>query len=414
MAYQLVAAKARSKGLDATWSDTNIAAMTIGTLFATFSNVWLTLSHNAVSGNLFLELNAVRNLVSSQYHRMTVPQWLAAIGNDSLPTQPVLPELRLRRVRYSDAWRAGYSIKPVDRTRHEDADIPHGEKDDLLLKKEGVDFQNYYRYALVSVNGYFHRTGATATGLQVLDGGRSGRIANNNHVGIHSFLGVAPMDFIPITADMIYKTTTAGRLADRAYIELPYDVENKTLLLVIGGYLHVLDEVYTQIGPRSVRVNFNKIAFPERYFDSLKNINLDSLPLELDEDSPSHVGVEELFSDAVIKAYLSLPQSFLVVVNTSDFFLRRHEVTNPQLPGRYQVPAGTERLPLFGAWGKVQDYVIMPDWGVNILACPENSRQRYMFRTTHWRENISIDASLYPYRPWDWAPAQLVEMGRFG
>lgn len=414
MAYQLVAAKARSKSLDATWSDVNIASVTIGTLFATYSNVWLTLSHTASSTNLYLLLSEIRDQVSAQYHRFTIPQYLAAIGNDSLPTQPLLPELRLRRVRYSDAWRAGYSIKPVDRTRHEDAEIPYGEKNDLLLKKTGVDFQNYHRYAMVSVNGYFHRTGSTATGLQVLDGGRTGRIGNNNHVGIHSFLGVAPLDFIPITGDMVYKTATAGRLADRAYIELPYDVENKTLLMVIGGYLHVLDEVYTQIGPRSVRVNFNKIAFPERYFDSLKNINLSSLPLELDEDSPSHVGVEELFSDEVIRAYLSLPQSFMVVVNTNDFFLRRHEVMNMQLPGRYETQKTSERLPLFGAWGKLQDYVIMPDWGVHVLACEDNSRERYMFRTTHWRENASIDASQYPYRPWDWAPAQLVEMGRFG
>lgn len=413
MAYQLVAAKARSKGLDAIWSDVNISAVTIGELFSIYSSVWLTLSHPALTANVYLELNTIREQITSEYHRQTIPEYLIAIGDDSLPTVPSLPELRLRRVRYNDAWRAGYDIKPVDRFRHEDAEIPHGEKNDLLLRKEGVDFQTYHRYALVTVNGFFHRTGTYQDGLQVVEGGRTGRLCNNNQVGIHSFFGVGTLDQIPITADMVYKTISTGRLSDRAYIELPYDIEDKTVLLVLGGYLHVLDDAYTRIGPRSIRVNFNKIAYPERYFSSRSRIDLSSLPLNLVEDDPGHVAVDELLSDEVITAYLSLPQSFVVVVNARDFFVRRHLIANSQLPGRYEVPANTERLPLFGAYGKAYDYAIFPDWGRHVLACSENIRERYGFRTTNWRNFDSIDDSLYPYRPWDWSNGYLLEMGRF-
>ena len=413
MAYQLVAAKARSKGLDATWSDVNITAVTIGALFSTYANVWLTLSHPALQTNVYLELNTMREALSSAHHRMTIPEYLISIGDDALPTVPSLPELRLRRVRYNDAWRAGYDIKPVDRFRHEDADIPHGEKDDLLLRKAGVDFQTYHRYVMVSVNGFFHRTGTYEDGLQVVEGGRTGRMCNSNQVGIHSFFGVGTIDQIPITADMIYKTISSGRLADRAYIELPYDTEDRTILLVVGGYLHVLDDTYVRIGPRSIRINFNKIAFPERYFESRNRIDLSSLPLNLNEDNPGHVGVDELHSDEVIKAYLSLPQSYVVIVNAKDFFVRRHPVPNPQLPGRYEVPADTERLPLFGTFGRLADYAIFPDWGRHVLACQENARPRFGFRTTDWRANETIDDSLYPYRPWDWTQAHMLEMGRF-
>lgn len=413
MAYQLVAAKARSKGLDATWSNVNINSMTIGALFATYANVWLTLSHPALSANVFLELNTMRAQIANEHHRRTVPQWLAAIGNDALPTVPALPELRLRRVRYNDAWRAGYDIKPVDRFRHEDAEIPHGDKNDLLLRKEGVDFQTYYRYAMVTVNGFFHRTGTYQDALQVVEGGRTGRLCNDNQVGIHSFFGVGTIEQIPITADMVYKTVSSGRLADRAYIELPYDTEDKTVLLVIGGYLHVLDDAYTRIGPKSLRVNFNKIAFPERYFESRDKIDLSSLPLNLTENDPGHVAVDELLSDAVITAYLSLPQSYVVIVNAKDFFVRRHQIANTQLPGRFETTSATERLPLFGAYGKAYDYAIFPDWGRRVLACSENARARYGFRTTSWRSELSIDDSLYPYRPWDWSEGHLLEMGRF-
>lgn len=413
MSYQLVAAKARSKGLDAVWSDVSITPMTIGTLFSTYTDVWMTLSHPSLSKNVFLRLQAVRELVSARYHSLTVPQWLQAIGDLALPTVASMPDFKLRQVRTSDAWRAGYDIKPFDRTRHEDAEIPYGEKDDLLLTKEGIDFQTYHRYLLVSVNGYFHRTGSSPRGLQVLDGGRTGRLLNDNQVSVHSFWGVGALDIIPITSEMVYKTIPTGRLADRAYVELPYDVEDKTVLLVIGGFLHVLDETYTRIGPRSLCININKLALAERFFESNKALDLSSLPLTKHVGDASHVAVDELYSDEVIRAYLSLSQSFVVVVNTKDFYVRRHPIANTELPGRYEVPKGTERLPLFGAYGKVYDYAIFPDWGVNVLACRENTRKRYSFRTTHWRGNHSIDDSLYPYRPWDWAQAHMLEMGRF-
>ncbi|WJJ55143.1 hypothetical protein [Xanthomonas phage RTH11] len=412
MSYQLVAAKARSKGLDAIWSDVDISAMKISALFANYTSVWMTLSHPALTKNVYLKLDDVREQVSSKYHNLTIPQWLTAIGDLALPTNVALPDLTLRKVRCTDVWRAGYDVKPFDRTRHPDAQIPYGEKDDLLLSKEGVDFRIYHRFSLVSVNGFFHRTGASEHGLQVVDGGRTGRLGNDNQVSLHSFYGVGALDFIPITADMIYKTTADGKLADRAYVELPYNVEDKTVLLVIGGYLHVLDEVYTRIGPRSLRINMNQLALAERYFESWKLLDLTSLPLTLNKDNPGHISPEELYSDEVIKAYLSVSQSFVIVVNTKDFYVRRHPVVNSQIPGRYEVPAGTERLPLFGPWGKVCDYAIFPDWGVNVLACSENMRKRYMFRTTDWRGRRTIDDSQYAYRPWDWANGHLLEMGR--
>lgn len=413
MSYQLVAAKARSKGLDATWSDVNISNMSIGALFASFKSVWLTLSHPALTNHVYLNLNEVRESISARYQGATIPEWLSNIGDAALPTSVTLPSLELRRVRYNDAWRAGYDIKPIDRFRNDDAEIPYGDKNDLLLSKDGVDFQVYNRYAMVSVNGFFHRTGASPTGLQVVGGGRTGRISNDNQVGVFSFIGVGTIDYIPITGSMIYKTTEQSRLADRAYVSLPYSTEGKTVLLSIGGYLHVLDGAYSRIGPRTLRINVNKICLPERLLDSRRYIDLSSLPLSVDEDNPDHLSIDEMFSDEVVRAYLSLPQSFVVVVNAEDFFVRRHAIANSTMPGRFEVPEGTERLPLFGAWGKHYDYAIFRDWGVNILACKENHRQRFQFRTTDWKNRESIDGSLNTYRPWDWARGELLEMGRF-
>ena len=363
---------------------------------------------------MYLNFNTILDDVSARFHELTIPQWLVVNGNASLPTSTTLPSFALKYVRYNDAWRAGYTIEPIDRFRHDDAEIPYGEKNDLLMSKAGVDFQVHYRSALISVNGFVHRSGGSPSGLQVVDGGRTGRIANDNRIGIMSFLGIGTIDMIPITPTMVYKTTESAKLADHAYIQLPYSTEGKTVLMAIGGYLHVLDEVYTRIGPKTVRINMNRIALPERYFDSLRSIDLSSLPLTRDPDHPGHVSVAELFSDEVIKAYLCLSQSFVIVVNTSDFFVRRKPVVNMHLPGRFEIPKGSnDWYPLVGAWGKLYDYSVIPDWHLSILSCTENTRPRYQFRTTHWPENLTIDDSLDTYRPWDWSSAQFLEMGRF-
>ncbi|QVD49379.1 hypothetical protein LUCX_309 [Xanthomonas phage vB_XciM_LucasX] len=414
MSYQLVEARARSKDLSAEWAVVDVTNITIGTLFTTYSNVWLTLSHTALDHNVYLELNSIREALAASYSSLTLAQWLTQNGNGTLPTQNTAPKLGLKLVKYSDAWRAGYDIKPINRFRSDDSQLAVGDKHDLLMSKTGVDFMVYHRYAMVSVNGFFHRVAGSTTGLQVIEGNRSGRLANDNQIGIHSFREVGRLEYLPITPSMIFKTVEDQGYKTRAYLQLPAAASDKIALLVLGGYLHVLDEVYTRTGPTTLCINFNKLAWPERYFDSRRFIDLQSLPLTLDPDNPTHVAVEDLYSDAVLQAYMTLPQSFVVLVNAKDFFARKRPTVNIKLPGRFEVPTTTERLPMFGAWGKVYDYAIFPDWGTHVLACSENQKQNYLFRTTKWQGDRAISAVLDAYRPWDWSDAYMLEMGRFG
>lgn len=413
MSYQLVSAKARPRGLGAEWVDVDLSATTIGAILSTYVNVWLTLSHPAVAVPLYLDIRTVRDVIAARYHRYTVPQWLSSIDNDSLPTTQLPPSFNLRNVLYSDAWRAGYDIQPTDIHRSHTAELPNSERRDLLMTKEGVDFEVNWRYCMVTVNGFFHRVGGSPDGMHVLEGAHSGRVANDNQVGVHSFREVGQLQYVPITPSMIYKTEASQRMADYAYIQLPEGAENKTVLLVLGGYLHVMDSAYKLIGPRTLRVDFSNLELLARIYDSERYLDLTSLPLTRDPNSPDHYAVSELYSDQFLTAYLCLPQSFIVLVDTDQFFVRRKPVPCAGLPGRYEVPAGSERFPLFGSLGRAYDYAIFPDWGTNVLACHDNQDRNYTFRTTNWRDSQSISGKVDTYRGWEYAEAYFLQMGRY-
>jgi hypothetical protein len=412
MSYQLVAAIARSKNQASEWSPVDLSAVAINDIFATYSKVWLTLTNTAFTGQVYCDLDAIRTMIGADTRPRTLPQWLSGIGNASLPTVSALPTLTSKQVKYNDVYRAGYTVRRYAVGRHPDTQLPDGDKHDLLLSKDGVDFTQWWRYCLVTVNGMVHRVAGSNDGLVVIDGGRSGRIANDNQLGLISFREVGQIDTIPITASMIYKNASDQKYANYANIKLPYDVSNKTVLLVLGGYLHALDSVYRINGDQSLRIDFNNYKFPERIFESQQRLSLAPLQLARSPNNPEQVAVDNLYSDQSILAYLTLTQSFLVVVNTDALYVRRHPVEMARLPGRYITADTMGRYPLVSAMGRIYDYRAFPHAGKNVLVTDIAVDNHYNFATTMWKDEHSVDPTRYSSWPWDWAQAQLLEIGR--
>lgn len=414
MAYQYQGAIARKKGVDALWSEVNLSAVDINTIFATYKQVFLTLSHPALQHNIYLDLELARPIIGVYIGTKTVAQWLVENGNATLPTQNTIPQFRLKPALYADAWAAGYNIEAVDRSRAPDAQIPPSEKKDLLLSKEGVDFRIHWRHCLVTVNGYFHRCGGSQEGLYVVDGGRTGNVSKNNHVGIYSFRDVGTLKTYPITPDMVYKTHEDQKYAQIAHIALPENVEGKTVFLVLGGYLHALDRTYVVSGPKSVTIDMNNYQLAPRLYQSWDAINLDPLDLETSPNNARQIVVEELFDDSTILAYLTLPQSFVVVLDTPSVYIRRHTVERSDLPGRFIAPMPLQRFPLISSLGRVFDYRAFPEHGGRcVLATDPALNVNYNFSTRHWRDEVSIDPTRYSAMPWKFAPGELLEIGRF-
>ncbi len=412
MPYQLIGAKVRSKGDDRQWSDADLSAVPINQIYDLYSKVYLQLSNPALSKPVWLDMDTARPLIGVSTLPRYLPFWLQAQGNAALPTIAMLPDMTTKIARYNCVWQAGYDVKAIALGRHHNSQINPGDKHDLLISKKGVDFLQNSRYCLITVNGFFHRVGGSEEGLHVVDGARSTRIARDNQIGLHDFRQIGPMELVPITPSMIYKQNPDGKLGQYAYLKLPYDVSNKTVFLVIGGYMHALDDVYKVIGERSLRIDFNNMALPERLYDSQAHINLESLMLESSSNNEQMRSVEQLYSDQVITAYLTLPQSFLVILDAQNVYVRKHRVENMELPGRYMTHWPTERLPLYSGYGRCYDYRMFPKDKYCMLATEPALIHHYNFQTANWKLGQAIDDTQYSSAPWRFADAWMLEIGR--
>lgn len=412
MPYQLVTAHVRSKDAARQWSEADLSAMPINRIFQTYSKIYLTLSNPSLAKPVYLDMEDARKSIGLSTIPRTIGQWLMSIGNATLPTVPVLPSFEPKFARYANIWVAGYSAKRVALGRNPDSEINEGDKFDLLLTKPGLEPLQYGRSLLATVNGFFHRIYAADDGFYIVDGGRSTMIANDNRIGLHDFRDVGAIDVVPITMEMVYKTALDQRLGQYAYIKLPYDVSRKTVGIVIGGYLHLLDTTYRVSGDRTLRVDFNNLSLAERLFASGQAINLKPLMLESSEGNELKRSVEDLYSDKTIRAYLTLPQSFLVIFDADSMYVRRHPLENMQFPGRYMGRWPEQRYPLFSALGQCLDYQAFPRDDRCMYATQSARVDRYNFATWEWRDRPAIDQTRYSAAPFHFADAHLLEIGR--
>jgi len=413
MAYQYKAALARARAQDARWESHNFANTPLQDLYRNYRKVFLTLTHPAASKDLFLDLDAVRTTLPSSALSKTVSQWLAGLGNAALPTTNALPNVQERSAKFADIWTAGYNVTPVDRRRANNAELPESEKNDLLLTKPGVDFRSLWPYCMVTVNGLFHRIGGAAEGLFVVDGAKSGRIANNNHVGIYSFREVGKLDYVSINSSMLYKTHPNQSFANHVNIKLPYDCSNKTVLLVLGGYLHALDRAYVMTGPQSLKIDINNLNLVQRYYDSRNRIDLSRLALDSTDRNPDQIALDNIFNEETIRRYMTMTQSFLLIIDSPNVYVRRHDTEQTELPGRYLTEMPLQRFPLIGQYGRVFEYHAIAQDGQCVLACDTSRDDELSFETTGWRKERSLDDKLYSGDPWRFSRTQLLEIGIF-
>lgn len=413
MPYQYVTAKVRRRGIEAVWETVDLSTLDCNHIFQTYALGSIELAHSSISQPRWISLAALAEVMPPYIGQRTLAQFLISLGEGSLPTTIAPPNFRYYHAKFADVWEAGYSVKPFDRTRHPDLDLPAGEANDLLLSKPGVDFLTHWSSCMVTVNGLYHRVAGSPYGLMVVDGGRTGRISNHHQLGMLSFREVGALDYIPISPEMLYKSHESQQFRQFVNIKVPKNLTGKTVMLVIGGYLHVLDNTYKVVGDNTVRVFFKNMALPERYYDTWQHLNMAPLDLDQIEGDERRVAVDELYSDQAIRGYLTLPQSFLVLIDTEQLYIQKHLAENTGIPGRYIInQAAYKQLPLVGAYGRVYEYVAKNEYGRTMMCTQPNVRNNYNFRTTSWTDKQVLNDNTYSAKPWERHSAHLLEIGR--
>ncbi len=416
--YSLVSAKVKTEFITGDWWDDDISALTIRELVTQYKIVHLTLSNNFVLVPIYADLHSWLNLPYMNVN-LTLAAWFTAIGNTTLPVTQTPFYYENKKVKYRDAFMSRFDIRRVHPEFDPELPVSVDEKIDLMLSKDGINQTDFTDYCLVSVNGYMHCIESTDRGIYVRKGAEKVKDNDERNVGILSFANVAKVTIKPFTDTVIYTdqsvivpTVTYGSLADSAYIKTGVDLSNKSVLLSIGGYLHVMDDCYSIIGEELIRIDFKRIPLVRRLLESKKYINLDSLNLTENEFNSSALAVEEILSDDVIRAYLHLSQSFLIIVDTPNLYVQQYLMENGRLPGIYFHPT-TTMFPMVIDNGRLAEYLEIYEEGKTQYRIIGNKRKLYMFETIDWKEQVLVDNTQQIYNGQPYAEAVLLEIGTF-
>lgn len=398
MSYQLQQAYALTTVNNA-WQTVTInpTGQTIAQLLALYNGLVLQLGRPGVNGDFYFDIKHNVSFVSNQ--GFTIAQWLTSLGDQMLPTVGSAPFRVNRYVNYRDAALANYSWRLAARDRHPDAGASDGELTDLVLNRQNTTYTDMAKYCLVSVNGLFHYTTAEPYGLRVHDAGSSAYVAGVTHIGIHSWAGLGDIELIPITPDRISRVDPTVPITDKARIDTGLVSDRKTVLLVMGGYLHVLDSVATRQG-QSVIVDVKKLQLAQRVFDTLRIADLqDAVKDFTHEEGHWSTTVANLGSEEFIRAYLSVSQSFLVVVNTPILYVEKELVRNTELGGTY-TSKNKPLYPLLGPLNKVSEYIPRKKGNDWLLYNYKPYYPNFKFLKSIWRKELRIEGSLVSNRPW--------------
>lgn len=407
--YQLVSAIAKPMGGDTRWESVAIGDLKFPYLYANYTKVYAILSNPFEEADVSLDLEVIRPTVGGL--DMTFSDYLLNIGSEALPTSDEIPTLDTKYAKWADAFHAGYDVLPIHPDYAWDSPLPIGEKHWLGLRKKGVDYNLFYRSCLVTVNGFVHLTDTDGRGISVVDGMRSCEISRQNQIGIYSFRELGSLKFVPITPEMVYKQNENQAFKDRFYINVGEDLTDKTVFLVLGGYLHAMDGLYWRTGDGTLGVDMANYSFLERYYESSKYVDMTSLGLGKRPGNEFQVDMEHLYSDEVIKAYATLSQSFVVILDAKDIFVDRNQIERTPNPGSY-IAHERPVFPLQIGMGKLAEYWFTyehPQWAVQVH---DSFSHNYNFFTINQRLAVSLDNTRNTLHPTDVGRAFFLKIGK--
>jgi hypothetical protein len=388
--YSLVSAMAKSFASEGRWESVDIGEMSFATLYSTYTRVIAVLTNPFIDGQVALDLASIAASVGNS--QRTFNQFLTDNANNTLPTFTPVPVLQQAEVHYMDARRAGYKVERAGPPNvAPDAVLPDGDKTCAYLTKKGLDFRTFGKYALVTINDFLHRVVFDQNGAWVIDAAKSLMKSGYNQVGILNFQKVSALTTVPVTADMIYKSNDTELYRNYMRVDLGQDISNKSVMLSLGGYLHVLDEkTFYRINDTSVVIDFNNLPLLERYHESLPYLDYSSLPFDRSTSNDSQVPIDSFFSDANLLAYMQLSQTFFIIGDNPEIY---KDTKHVQTIGHSLVAFEKPKWPLVSCIGRLQDYWYTDEdgqWGVSVT---DNRWQHRLYDTVKVPDQQNVDAA---------------------
>lgn len=387
------------------WEDHNLEDMDLAIILKTYRSVFLVLSVKGVSENVLINLLDSTELLSG--FMGSLKSWLNSLGNKSLKTVNQLPVTNQRMVKYANAIQAGYHLEKSSGGLYYNSNADNA---DIRITRFNfnTDLTLLNTYCLLTVNGFVHDAIASKKEAFILEGAKTARMGNDNHVGILSFFDVGELKKIKLSNAAIEPFEPNTQLKNKIRITLKNSIENKSFFLVLGGYLVLPDsESFFQVALDSFVLDLNKLPYLERLMESKKQIDLGQLGV-FDETTNLHVLTENSF----IKKYLNISQSFFVVVDTPNLNFEKISIKRSPFPGQF-IATEDPVYPIIGGHGKIFEFWKQQELNRWVVNTKDSYYRRYILTETNLKNSSEITDSLDSSRNYEFSEAHLLKITSF-
>lgn len=324
--------------------------------------------------------------------------WLTDIGNRSIPLSVGFPTLESSEAQYFPLWHRKATAQLARRGWHPSHYTPRDDAADVVVEMEGIDSRHLYDHVLWSVNGFIVKSSFHDYGCRVLEAGDIVRRSGKMNISGLNFETVGKVTTQDLTDQHIFKVDESKRYFDGVHIKLDKPLGNRTVGIVIGGYLHLLDDLVRPISQTTLRLTPGDLNIIERVLLSKDSLDLEFMKLnDLDKGQQ----VSAIMDDVNWFNYLTSKYTFLVFIDNVDMWKTTSYVNTVSRPGLY-VMSDTEPM------GQLTDNVgrMINYWPkfecMEIALCSDDYMQpNYALRDTSWLKDITInDAGIgaMPYR----------------
>ncbi len=404
--YSLISALTLENTTDAQYAVTDVSQTPINLLYSLYSEIYLTLSNPYLPANVYVNMDDVR--VQLAGYSGLISQWLGNIGNMTLPTIDALPTTGVLYARYSDATRAAYKFDVWKVGFQIPLNYPVDLLPDLKVSRPGysTDVTLIDQYCLTTVNGFLHATDSDGTYSYILNGAQTMRRANNNNVGILSFLDIGKVQTYPVDTAQVYAdaSNSGSTLSNKMYLYLNQDTTGKTVMLSLGGYLVAPQEnLFYQVGNNTFCLHTAALPMLERYYESFPYLDLSSLSLDPYPLSATAISASQFLSDTVLLKYLQLPQSFWIVIDTPTLHFTPQYIEASKLPGSF-ISGVKPNNPLVVGYGRMAEYWTVYEDGLYSMHVDNSFLLNYTFSTNPAGNTGNVNSATLPWRPYVQSP----------
>ncbi len=407
--YTAVSAIGVRFGVGKRWEQITLADFTVAQLVSTFRRWQVTLSIPSNSAPLYLDGDVVRQ--NWPTYASSFSQLLIDLGSASLPTTSTGIVLKSRSAYYKDGFKAGYTVTPVTHANSDNPSIPMDDKVDIRLTRlnPATDYLDFHKHYLVSINGFYHLTDTDGVkGVVVSEGMTTLKRSGQNQIGLFNFKNVGQLELVPVTDPMIQVLDTG-----KSRVTLSKNLEGKTVFLVLGGYFMTVDaDAFYRVGESTYVIDFNKLPIKDRWFESSRYLLMKDMPVESTPVNPDEIDQADLTTEAFMRAYFKLSQSFFVILDCAEVFVERQFIRRSRLPDMY-VSYKQPMYPMVTSFGRHPEYWATREDGQWSLCVYDNVRQRMIYDTVNQNAITGgIDDARVPMKRGELSMVHLLQIGR--